>query len=85
MLFLTVSGNYSAEKEVLSNLDTTRLLFYQIADSLTNDSLEIILRDYEHKPVPLYIVYREGRYSSVNAKTLIDRMVDQLRVQTLLN
>lgn len=83
--FLTVSDNFSAEMAVLADMGITRLLSYQVADSLERGSLKIILSEYEHKPVPVHIVHREGRYSSARTKTLIDWMVDHLRSQTSLN
>lgn len=83
--FLTVSDNFSAEMAVLADMGITRLLSYQVADSLERGSLKIILSEYEHKPVPVNIVHREGRYSSARTKTLIDWMVDHLRSQTSLN
>ncbi len=83
--FLTVSDNHSAEKAVISGLGITRVLSYQIAESLGNGSLKIILSNYEPAPVPVNVVHREGRYSSTRTKSLIDWMVDYLRKQTSLN
>ena len=83
--FLTVSDNFSAEKAVLADMGITRLLSYQVADSLKTGSLKILLSEYEQKPVPVHIVHREGRYSSARTKTLIDWMVEYLRSQPSLN
>lgn len=83
--FLTVSDSYSAEKAVLADMGITRLLSYQVADSLKTGSLKILLSEYEHKPVPVHIVHREGRYSSARTKTLIDWMVEYLRSQASLD
>lgn len=63
----------------------TRLLSYQVAESLTNGALKIILSEYEPRPVPVHIVHREGRYSSARTRTLIDWMVEHLRAQPSLN
>ena len=82
---LTVSDNDSAEKAVLADMGITRLLSYQVADSLKAGSLKIILSEYEQKPVPVHVVHREGRYSSAKTKTLIDWMVDHLKSYTSLN
>ncbi len=83
--FLSVSDNFSAEKAVLADMGISRFLSYQVADSLESGALKVILSDYEHPPVPVHVVHREGRYSSARTKTLIDWMVEHLRSQTSLN
>ncbi|WP_417541801.1 LysR family transcriptional regulator [Methylophaga thalassica] len=83
--FLTVSDNFSAEKAVLADMGISRFLSYQVADSLESGALKIILSEYEHPPVPVHVVHREGRYSSARTKSMIDWMVEHLRSQTSLN
>jgi len=83
--FLTVSDNFSAEKAVLADMGISRFLSYQVADSLESGALKIILSEYEHPPVPVHVVHREGRYSSARTRSLIDWMVEHLRSQTSLN
>ncbi|WP_330109935.1 LysR family transcriptional regulator [Methylophaga thalassica] len=83
--FLTVSDNFSAEKAVLAHMGISRFLSYQVADSLESGALKIILSEYEHPPVPVHVVHREGRYSSARTRSLIDWMVEHLRSQTTLN
>jgi len=83
--FLSVSDNFSAEKAVLADMGISRFLSYQVADSLESGALKVILSDYEHPPVPVHVMHREGRYSSARTKTLIDWMVEHLRSQTSLN
>lgn len=83
--FLAVSDNFSAEKAVLADMGISRFLSYQVANSLESGALKIILSDYEHPPVPVHVVHREGRYSSARTKSLIDWMVEHLRSQTSLN
>ncbi|MAX50467.1 MAG: LysR family transcriptional regulator [Methylophaga sp.] len=83
--FLAVSDNFSAEKAVLADMGISRFLSYQVAESLESGALKIILSDYEHPPVPVHVVHREGRYSSARTKSMIDWMVDHLRSQTSLN
>jgi DNA-binding transcriptional LysR family regulator len=63
----------------------SRFLSYQVADSLESGALKIILSEYEHPPVPVHVVHREGRYSSARTRSLIDWMVEHLRSQTTLN
>ncbi|HEC73931.1 MAG TPA: LysR family transcriptional regulator [Methylophaga aminisulfidivorans] len=83
--FLAVSDNFSAEKAVLADMGISRFLSYQVAESLESGTLKIILSDYEHPPVPVHVVHREGRYSSARTKSMIDWMVEHLRAQTSLN
>ncbi|HIC47025.1 MAG TPA: LysR family transcriptional regulator [Methylophaga aminisulfidivorans] len=83
--FLAVSDNFSAEKAVLADMGISRFLSYQVAESLESGALKIILSEYEHPPVPVHVVHREGRYSSARTRSLIDWMVEHLRSQTSLN
>lgn len=83
--FLAVSDNFSAEKAVLADMGISRFLSYQVADSLESGALKIILSEYEHPPVPVHVVHREGRYSSARTRSLIEWMVEHLRSQTSLN
>lgn len=82
---LTVSDNLTAQQAAEAGLGITRLLSYQIAESLKTGSMKILLSDYEHEPVPVHVVHREGRFSSARVRSLIDWMVDHLRSQTSLN
>lgn len=76
---LTVTSNDAAIEAAVSGLGITRLLSYQIAPELVSGKLKIVLSEYEHAPLPVHIVHREGRLASTKIRAFIDLMVKQLR------
>ncbi|KJV05487.1 LysR family transcriptional regulator [Methylocucumis oryzae] len=77
---LSVSDNDSAASAAKAGLGITRLLNYQIAESLLTGQLKIVLSDYESPPVPVHILHREGRHSSAKIRSFVDLMAARLRV-----
>ncbi len=82
---LLVSDNDSAVEAAVGGLGITRLLSYQIAPQLSNDSLKIILSEFEPNPVPVHIVHNEGRYTSAKIRSFVDLMTQRLRADSSLN
>ena len=82
---LTVSDNDAASKAAVSGIGITRLLSYQVAENLKKGDLKIVLGEFESKSVPVYVVHREGRYSSARIKTFVDLISEHLRSQPSLN
>jgi len=39
----------------------------------------VVLRDYELPPIPVHVVYPEGRKSSAKVRSFVDFCVDALR------
>ncbi len=84
-LSVSVSDNDSAASAALAGLGITRLLNYQIAGSLKNGQLKILLSEFEVAPVPVHIVHREGRHSSAKIRSFVDLMAERLRGDLSLN
>jgi DNA-binding transcriptional LysR family regulator len=82
---LLVSDNDSAVEAAVGGLGITRLLSYQIAPQLSNETLKIILSEFEPKPVPVHIVHNEGRYTSAKIRSFVDLMAQRLRTDSSLN
>lgn len=83
--YLSVSDNDSAAKAAEEGLGITRLLSYQIADSLKQSKLKIIMSEYEAQAAPVHVVHREGRYSSARIKSFVEMITEHLHKQSSLN
>ncbi|KAA0588465.1 DNA-binding transcriptional LysR family regulator [Azospirillum lipoferum] len=63
----------------------TRVLHYQIGPALVEGHLQIVLGDYEEPPLPIHILYPEGRHAPAKVRAFIDLAVARLRENRLLN
>ena len=72
----------SAAKE---GLGVTRVMSYQVGEQLKNGSLKRILRRYESRPLPVNIVYLEGRQANAKIKSFIDLAVFRLRANPYID
>ncbi|QGY02418.1 LysR family transcriptional regulator [Methylobacterium mesophilicum SR1.6/6] len=63
----------------------TRVLHYQIGSDLLDDRLRIVLADFEEPPLPIHVVYPEGRRAPAKVRTFVDLAVARLRASSLLN
>ena len=50
-----------------------------MARDLASGALQVVLRDYEMAPMPVHVVYPEGRKSSAKVRSFVDFCVDALR------
>jgi DNA-binding transcriptional LysR family regulator len=63
----------------------TRVLSYQIGPALIAGTLQIVLADHEEPPLPIHILYPEGRHAPAKVRTFVDMAVSRLRANRLLN
>lgn len=82
---LTVTSNDAAIEAAIAGFGITRLLSYQICPQIVEGSLQIILDEFEPKPMPIHIVHREGRLASARVRSFIDFIASRLRSDKLLN
>ena len=82
---LRVTSNDSAIEAAVMGLGITRILSYQIATQLASGELQIILNEFEPKPMPINIIHREGRYASAKIRSFVDIIAMRLRSNALLN
>jgi DNA-binding transcriptional LysR family regulator len=82
---LTVTSNDAAIVAVKDGLGITRLLSYQVAESLAAGELKILLESFEPAPIPVSIVHRQGRFASAKVRAFIDLMAQRLRADKALN
>ncbi len=76
---LNCSQNAAAVEAAKHGLGITRLMSYQAGEEFENGSLERVLIDYESDPLPVSIVYLEGRKSNSKIRSFIDLAVEMLR------
>nr|WP_243749538.1 LysR family transcriptional regulator [Pseudoteredinibacter isoporae] len=57
----------------------TRLMSYQVGEELEQGSLLRVLEDYEAEPLPINIVYLEGREANAKIRSFIDFAAECLR------
>ncbi|MBT7950513.1 MAG: LysR family transcriptional regulator [Gammaproteobacteria bacterium] len=82
---LTTNTNDSAIEAALQGYGITRLISYQIAEYLKIGTLQAVLEDWEPDPMPVSILYREGRQAAAKVRTFVDFIAEQLREDPALN
>ncbi len=81
---LHVTSNEAAIEVVSLGFGISRLMSYQVAPMLANGQLQIVLPEFELAPLPVHVVYREGRHASAKVRSFVDLMVQRLRAETVL-
>ncbi|CAM2168589.1 LysR family transcriptional regulator [Burkholderia latens] len=64
---------------VLDGHGVTRLFSYHVAEQIRDGSLQIVLRDSEHAPLPIHLVTPYGRLSVPKVRTFVDFAAPRLR------
>lgn len=82
---LAVSSNRAAIAAAERGFGLTRVLSYQIGPQLAAGSLQIVLAEHELPPLPVHLVYPQGRRASAKVRTFVDRLAATLRTETALN
>jgi len=82
---LTVSSISSAREIARSGWGVCRVLSYQIGSELSTGELEIVLSDFEPKPLPIHLLHVEGRRASAKVRSFIDFAKERLREIAVLN
>jgi DNA-binding transcriptional LysR family regulator len=62
-----------------------RSLSYQVAHDVRADRLRIVLADHEPPPIPVQVVYADGRKAAAKTRAFVDFMVERLRREPVLN
>jgi DNA-binding transcriptional LysR family regulator len=62
----------------------TRVLSYMVAAHVQAGRLRVILEDFEAEPIPIHVVYREGRRAPARVRAFVDFAVARLRADAAL-
>lgn len=82
---LTYNSIPAAIAAAKSGWGLTRTLSYQIGPDLEAGNLQTVLSEFTPKPLPIHLVYREGRRASGKVRAFIDLAGQSLLENTYLN
>jgi DNA-binding transcriptional LysR family regulator len=82
---LQCNNNEAAISAAIAGWGLTRVLHYQIGPALLEGKLQIVLGDYEEPPLPIHVLYPEGRHAPAKVRAFLDMAVSRLRANRLLN
>jgi DNA-binding transcriptional LysR family regulator len=83
---VAVSGNFQANNStavreaVLSGLGIAVSPIWLFGDILPQGTLKVVLQDYQPTPLPIYAVFRRGRFRPAKVRCFIDFLADELRL-----
>jgi DNA-binding transcriptional LysR family regulator len=69
----------------LSEYGLTRVLSYMIAPELNSGRLKRVLAEYEPEPLPIHVIYQEGRKAAGRVRAFVDFAVGRLRGDGSIN
>lgn len=76
---LLVNSSEVGIDAALAGAGVTRVLSYMIAAHVRAGRLQLILEDYEAEPLPVHVLYREGRRAPARVRSFVDFVVARLR------
>ena len=82
---LSVNSNRAAIAAAERGFGLTRVLSYQIAPQLAAGSLKIVLAAFEPPPLPIHVLYQQGRKASAKVRSFVDFCIAQLRADPAIN
>jgi len=82
---LTVNTADVAIAAAVAGRGLTLMLSYQIAPEVMSGKLKIVLADFENAPLPVHVVYQEGRKAAAKVRAFVDFAVERLRALPSIN
>ena len=82
---LNCNTNDAAIAAAISGWGLTRVLSYQIGPALIAGDLQIVLADHEEAPLPIHVIYPEGRHAPAKVRSFVEMAAARLRANRLLN
>jgi DNA-binding transcriptional LysR family regulator len=74
-----------AIEAALAHHGLARVLSYQVREHLAQGRLKRVLQSYEGPPIPVHLVYLEGRQAAAKVRAFVDFAARQLRGHPALN
>jgi DNA-binding transcriptional LysR family regulator len=78
---LSVNSADVAIAAAIAGRGVTRVLSYQAAEELRAGRLQIVLANHEPPPIPVSVVFPEGRRAAAKVRAFVDFAVDNLRAR----
>jgi len=82
---LYCNHNAVAVRAAVKGRGITRLMSYQVGEEIANGSLKRVLISFEDPPLPINLVYLEGRRTSGKIRSFIDLATLRLRESIFLS
>lgn len=82
---LSVNSNRAAIAAAERGFGLTRVMSYQIAPQLAAGTLQVVLAAFEPPPVPIHVVYQQGRKASAKVRSFVDFCTAQLRADPAID
>jgi len=76
---LLSSGSEVGIEAAVAGFGITRALSYMVAQHCHAGRLSVLLEDYEAEPIPIHVLYREGRRAPARVRAFVDFLVPRLR------
>lgn len=81
---LVVNSNAVKVAAAVAGLGVARALAYQVADEVRDGRLRVLLAPHEPAPVPVHLVYPEGRAATAKVRRFLDLASERLRALPVL-
>lgn len=81
---LVVNKNSVKVAAAVAGQGIARALAYQVEDEVRDGRLRVVLSSHEPAPVPVHLVYPEGRAASAKVRELLRFLTPRLRALTVL-
>lgn len=81
---LVTNHTGTAIAAALAGEGLTRVLSYQVDAELRAGRLRVVLAGHEPPPIPVQLVYPEGRKAAAKVRAFVDHAVDRLRQEPVL-
>lgn len=81
---LQCNTNAAAIAAAVAGWGLTRVLSYQIAPALAAGELSIVLAEHEDAPLPVHVLYPDGRQAPAKIRAFVDLATARLRDDKLL-
>ena len=82
---LSVNGGEVGIMAARAGQGLARALSYQVADDVAAGRLRVVLAPFEPPPIPVQLVYPEGRMAAAKVRAFVDFAVAGLRAHPALN
>lgn len=81
---LIVNSSEVAIQAAVDGRGITRALSYMVAAEVKAGKLRIILSDFEPEPLPIHVIYHEGKRAAARVRSFVDFAVERLQTHPLL-
>ncbi len=76
---LMCNTNQAVIDAARSGWGLTRVLHYQVGPALQAGELQVVLEEFEEPPLPIHLVYPQGRQAPAKVRAFVDLAVERLR------